>query len=483
MEINSLKSLLDCKIDDFDDQVMKSGLELFINVNEQECKYGIMQILTSVLMCGKEYSDETMEKYDECCEIYLTNACNLLRQSRIHEWDKFAVENGNYILYNTKLYIFRHSDEDGGEMDEKMYTKIAMIMTNLAFKDIIDEYFVYSVFKWYYKTETEILRLHIVYFLQNVYLDDDWIDNDEFTEQYVECIQDFIKKYYIQYPLLSMELLTDAKRLFCLNKDWVDLVLSLMEQNVEHYEIFKKCILYLNRINDKNLIEYIVENSVSKMIVNKAIHTEDDTIFYLLTSMFMNFTSCVDTEKPCEFYYKYVYHRMMNQEKMIEVYPKHVLFALSNIVCEKVNAEFINVKDILSYITNVIKHYDECEELCVEIYHIIENLRDMLSSFKEVVSNKEFMDAYAEWIYMRNIKMYKLTRGMFHYIAYNPEYHYLYKSRLSERVMELSRDSYMYKRIVNRYMNFTLEQKCAKLLYKMGKIDTEDLEVLDVTIY
>lgn len=506
MEINSLKSLLDYKIEDIDDHVMKSALELFINVKEHECKYGIMHMLTGVLMSngsnggsngssigsigsigssgssgGEKYSSETMLKYYECCKIYLKNTCHLLRRSPIHEWDKFAIENGNYILYNAKLYISFSHERD--KLDERMYTTIFMIMTNLAFKDIIDDFFVNHALKWYYKTENEMLRLNIVYFLQNVYLDDDWIDNDEFTEQYTECMKHFINKYYILYPLLSMELLIDGRVLFPLSKHWVDLILSLMEQNVEHYEIFEKCVVYLNYINDTDLIEYILQRTAVKMIVNKAINTEDEAILYLLTNMFVTFTSCVDTEMPCEFYYKYIFHKMMVQEKLIKVYPKHVLFGLSNIVSETVNTLFINVNDVLSYVSNVIRYYDDCEELCVDIYYIIDNLRNVLSSFKEIISHANFIDAYARWMYMGDIKIYRLTRIMFHYIAYNPEYHYLYKSILSERVMELSRDSYMYKRIVNRYMNFTLEQKCAKLLYKMGKIDVEDLEALDITIY
>lgn len=474
MEINSLKSLLDYKLEDIDDHVIQSGLELFINVKEQECKYNIMQVITSVLMGGKICSDDTLKKYDKCCEIYLTDVCRLVRRTNIQEWDNFAVDNAKYILYNSKFHISRNL-----VISENMYIIIFRIMTNLAYKDIIDEYFVNCAFNCYDKTENETLMVNIMYFLQNVYLDDDWTENDEFTETYVQCIQHFIRKYYITYPLLCMELLSDGRVLFQLNTEWVDLILSLMEQNVEHYEIFEKCIVYFNYIRDENMMEYIVKSTIVKMIINKAINTSDDTILYLLTNMFVNFTSCVHTELPCEFYYKYIYNRMKGN---LDVYPKYMLFGLSNIVSVEVNTNFVNVNDVLSYVANVIKYYDDCQELCADIYYLIDNLRNV-SSFKEIVTHKQFMNTFAGWMYIKNIKMYILTRMMFHYIAYNPEYHYLYKSLLSERVMELSRDSYMYKRIVNRYMNFSLEQKCAKLLYKMGKIDDDDLEALDVTIY
>lgn len=478
MDINSLKSLLDYKIEDIDDNVIESGIKLFKNVKEQACQYDIMRVLTNILMSGKKCSDGTLDKYDECCQIYLRNTCRLIRRPKIQEWDNVVIENAKYILYNSKLYISRFDT-----LDENMYTTIFKIMTNLAFKDIIDEYFVYYAFNCYNEIENESLRVNVVYFLQNVYLDDNWINNEKFTEKYTKCIQHFIHKYYIIHPLLSMELLNDAKILFPQNREWIDLILSLMEQNAENYEIFEKCVIYLNNISNVDMMKYIVESTIVKMIINKVINTGDDTITFLLTKMLVNFTSCVDTEVPCEFYYKYIFNRLIIQEKLIDIYPKYILFGLSNIVCEKVNFDFININDVLSYVANTIIFYNDCQELCIDIYHIINNLKDVLSSFKEIISHKKFMDTYAGWMYMDDIKLCRVTRMMFHYIAYNEECHYMYKSLLSERVMELSKDSHIYKRIVNKYMNFSLEQKCAKLLYKMGKIDSNDLEALDVTIY
>lgn len=477
MKINSLKNLLDLKIEDIDDSVIQSGLELFGNVHETECKFAIMRILTSVLMSGKMCSDDTIIKYNQGCELYLKHVCRLIRRPTIKDWDKFAIENSVYILYTCKFYCSYQ------EPNDEMQNIIFKIMTNLAYKDIINKYFVDYAFSCY-KEVNEGVRVNIVYFLQNVYLDDDWIDDDEFIEKYRECITHFIRTYYIIHPYLSMELLTDARMLFPINREWIDLILSLTEQNVENYETFEKCIIYLNSISNSWMMDYIVQSPIVKMIVNKALNTNDDTIIYLLTNMFLTFTSSEETEVPCEFYYKYIFHRMIVQEKMLDVYPRHILFSLSNIVCTNTNIKFINVNDILSYITYVIRNYNEIEcALDTDIYYLIENLR-VLISFKEILAHKEFMDAYAMWIqYNGNIKIYRITRMMFHYIAYNPEFHYLYKSTLSEKVLELANKSYMYKRLVNRYMNFTLEQKCAKLLHKMGKIDDNDLEVLDITIY
>ena len=50
MKITSLKSLLDLRLEEFDNNVIQSGLELFKNVTESECKHGVFQILTSALM-------------------------------------------------------------------------------------------------------------------------------------------------------------------------------------------------------------------------------------------------------------------------------------------------------------------------------------------------------------------------------------------------------------------------------------------------
>jgi hypothetical protein len=477
--ISSLKSLLDYNIKDIDDNVIESSLEYFKNVKEEECKYGIIRVITSVLMSYKKCSDNVLNKYDECCEIYLKSVCSLLRQHKIHKWDDFAIANADCIIYNCKLYISRHCSS--GQLDNDMCIAIFMIMTNLAYKDIIDGYFVYYGFILYNETDNEKLKVSIVYFLQNVYLDENWIDDDEFTDKYVECIQNFIRKYYINYPLLTMELLNDARILFPINTDWLDLILSLMEQNVEYYKVFERCVIYLNHIEDTLLLEYIVESTKAKMIINKAINTNDDYILYTMTNMFVNFTSCLETELPCEFYYNYIFKYILNRN-VIDVYPKYILFGLSNILCEKENYSYINVNNVLTYVANVIKEYDDCQELCTEIYHILDNLRNALS-FKEIIEHDVFMDAYARWDYMTDIKIYRITRMMFHYIAYNEEYHYMYKSVLNNRVMELAKDSYMYRRLINRYMNFSLEQKCAQLLYKMGKIDDEDLEALDITIY
>lgn len=370
-----------------------------------------------------------------------------------------------------------------------VYYDIFTIMTNIAYENVIYKEFVELAMHMYLEhVAFPELDCEILYFLRNVYFDEVGIAylSGDFLSTYVI---NFVTRRADVYPELAAELLGNFTRFMneegLVTKQLIDLALRIVEEYSDTDWAWNHIHVFFKYISDFQLLDYMVAHPLAKLLAENTIAHESDNVFNLIR-LFSSATTSNSTELPCQFFYTSIFAPF--HKKGMDVYPRYMLLALSNILASNVNMEFVDIELVIQYVVDVLEMYPTSTDLYEDIFFVMDNMNHM-GLVAALVHNAEFMDHFHTWIshvdcsHVKAEFLYRSIAHIFRAIAQDESLWYHFDLELGTEVRRLGhRSNEVYKTVCNS-MNCTLQQKCALVLVQHNKISLDDLKALDVTIY
>ncbi len=370
-----------------------------------------------------------------------------------------------------------------------VYYDIFTILSNIAYEDIVYKEFVELAMHMYLEHVTfPDLDCEILYFLRNVYFDKVGITylSGDFLSTYVI---NFVTRRADVYPELAAELLCNFTRFMneegLVTKQLIDLALRIVDEYSDTDWAWNHIHVFFKHISDPKLLDYMVGQPLAKLLVENTFANEPENVFNLIR-LFSSATTSNSTELPCQFFYTYIFEPF--QKKGMDVYPRYMLLALSNILATNVNLEFVNLDLVLNYVVDVLETYPTSSDLYEDIFFVMDNMNHM-GLIAALIHTPNFMDHFHTWIslvdcsHVKSEFVYRSIAHIFRAIAQDESLLYHFDSDLGTEVRKLGHKSdEVYKTVCNT-MHCTLQQKCALLCYNHNKISLDDLKALDVTIY
>ena len=231
-------------------------------------------------------------------------------------------------------------------------------------------------------------------------------------------------------------------------------------------------------------MEYIINNLDT--FIKHCIHTKQHLL--QITQLYVNFTASDITEYPCEYFYKHVFIPI----KDLPIYPLYMLHCLSNVISIKSNLQFVNVDHVVNYITQVLRLYSDNPRLYEEFWYMFENINE-INWLHHFVYNSKFMKFFSHWlnvIIARKIYtkeqldfIYKIIKLVIFIISKHEDLHFYFNQEFGKRVIQYSYTSSLLRTAIVKYMNCTLQQQCALVLYNHRKITISELDELNIHLY
>lgn len=424
---------------------------------------------------------------DEFSQILLDNGFSKCLPRYIHDWDlHLKLKRGyiedtsevNILLQMLQLYIKINPEYNVDTMNT--YHKLFDVCSNLSFNNIHDYKLIDVARTMYFKyPDASQLHIEIIFFLSNVYIDD---NVNVFVPDYDKYANHFITTYESVYDDTIMDILEYYKP-----NEFVpsvlDVAMQLLRDNLENTNNHNRILRFYRYIsNDKDSIEYICNHSITKRMIRHSIQIGMHVFF--LSRIFSYFTSHKDTELPCEFYY----NQFIVPFERVQIYPSHTLFSLTNILAVQENYSFIDITTITKFLTWCFSNYNDDSRLYTDLYHTIFNLYEG-RHLHYILHDSEFVNALKSWMYEIEYAngdkndAYDIIKYICKTISQHDELQYLFNTEFTGVVLALAHKTCVLHDTVERYLNCTLQQKCALLLYKKNMIKSDELAELDIHIH
>lgn len=461
------------------------SIELYTLTSDTILRKDIIFYLISLFYTDDNFKQELIDNgFIKCLSIY------------IHDWDMFlrsqfgilSTENTseiNIVFSMIKLYIQYNLEYNTDTMN--IYHSIFAVCANMSFNNMNDAEMIHVAKTMYFKYPDESqLHNEIIFFLSNIYLDN---DADTYIPDFDVYAIHFISKYYTM-PAYDNTIM-DIFEIYKPNPDnyynvnLINIAIKFLNDNLHISKNYNRISKYFLTIADnKDCSDYISTHPLVKRMVQYCMQT--DTHLFNLSRVFCGFASNVDTEIPCQFYYNYFIVPIVELQR--EVYPRYNLFALSNILAVQDNYQFVDMHIVTKYLSTIFKSYHDDLGLFVELYHNIVNLYEA-KHLVYCLQEQEFVDSFIIWINELGDSFNHYTHDIIKYMCKTISMHddlmYLFNTGLGTSLCTVIhywsddeiRDD------IERYMNNTLQQKCALILYKKNMIHLRELEELDVRLF
>lgn len=408
----------------------------------------------------------------------------------IHDWDSCLKDKRGYIDNDKnevniacemfKLYIQCNPEYNVDTMDT--YHALFSTCSNLSFNDVNDSVLTNCAREMYWKyLDAPQLHNEIIFFLSNVYLDK---EADVLIPDFNKYANHFITTYNSVYD----DLIIDVLEIYKLDEfvpSVLDVAIQLLNDNLDNRKNYNCIVKFFRTIaEEKESAEYICNHSITKGMIRHSIQTGMHT--YLLTQVYSYFTSHQETEVPCEFFY----NEFIIPSEHRQIYPNYTLFSLSNILAVKDNFAFVDMNIITKFLRACFYRYKDDSKLYTNLYYVIINLYD--SGYLHcILSDVDFIHVFKSWMceteHVDDIgtmsDAYDIIKYICKTISQHDELHYIFEDQaFINIVLDVANKTHTLHDI-EQYLNCTLEQKCALLLYKKNMIKLTELQELDVHIH
>jgi hypothetical protein len=454
------------------------SIDLYMSCDNKRLRREIIYFLINIYYDDNFINELMDNNFAKCLPMYICDWDEYLREKRGILYEKCEA---NILCEMIKLYI---QYEPEYNVDTKLiYHALFSSCTNLSFNDINDKTIIACAKEMYFKyNDAPELHNEIIFFLSNVYLDK---NANVLIPDFDKFANDFICKYYTLYDDMVMDIL-EMYKMTDFIPSVLDVSLNLLNDNLSNTKHFKRILKFYKTISEiKECSDYICTSTTAKRMVQYSMQTGMYT--YILSQLFSYFTSHKDTEVPCEFFYNQFI--VPFEHKRVYIYPNYMFFSLSNILAVKENYSFVDMVIITNFISTYLYRYNDDARLYTDFYHIIANLYDA-QYLVYCLRDMKFMDAFNSWMckiqYTDDIgtkhDAYDIIKLVCKTISQHDDLYYMFDCPFGDIVLDISRNAYNL-RDIESYMNCTLQQKCALILYKKKMIKLEELQALDIQLH
>lgn len=452
------------------------SINLYLTTPDNLLRKEIIYFLINIY-CDDEFRQILLDNgFCKCLPRYICDWDIHLKLKRGYIGDTSEV---NILQQMLQLYIKTNPEYNVDTMNT--YHNLFGVCSNLSFNNIHDYKLIDAARTMYFKyPDASQLHNEIIFFLSNAYIDD---DVNIFVPDYNRYANHFITEYIGVYDDIIMDTLEYYKPNEFI-PSVLDVAIQLLHENLDNTNNYNRILNFYRFVsNDKDSIEYICNHSITKRMIHNSIQTGMHV--YLLSRIFSYFTSHKDTELPCEFYY----NQFIVPFERLQIYPSHTLFSLSNILAIQDNYSFIDITIITKYLSWCFYRYNDDSRLYTNLYYTIFNLYEA-RYLHYILHDFEFMNALKSWMYEIEYTndiddkndAYDIIKYICKTISQYDELQYLFKTEFTGIVLAITRDVHILYNI-ERYLNCTLEQKCALILYKKNMIKMDELDELGVHIH
>lgn len=338
------------------------------------------------------------------------------------------------------------------------------ILINLAYYDIILPKHFKTAVKIYYDTDNYNLRTEIMLYISNVYRDD--LYKNQVYDIYMDLVENYLLNYYSRNPEEVSELFFDidhpSEKMLDVFIDYLDTCKNFLINSSS----VSKCISAFSKRLTEDNIKYILNHGSFKYFANNIVLVSHTNYLRYYIQIFSYWTYY---SIGSQFFYKLF---LKNNNINISIQDtSYIFFAISNIITEPLDT--IDNEVLIEHIT---KYLSRCNNIEF-IYFITSNISN--DSLGKLLNNSLFIHEFSRWLFRHSSyidhNMKNILSRIFIYIGENPEYHYLY------RQLPICQQN-LYP-IIEKYLHYTLAQKCAILLYNRKNISMADLNILDVQIF
>jgi hypothetical protein len=443
------------------------------------------------LQCGEiiyflinVYYDDTFHQelmdsgFHKCLPKYIDDWDSRLKSKRGYVDNDY--NEINILCGMLKLYIEINPEYNVDTMDT--YHTLFSTCSNLSFNDVNDIKLTNCAREMYWKyLDAPQLHNEILFFLSNVYLDK---DADVLVPDFNKYANHFITTYNGVYD----DLIIDVLEIYKLNEfvpSVLDVAVQLLNDNLDNRKQYN-CIMKFIRIvaDEKESAEYICNHSITKRMIRYSMQT--GIHIYPLTRTYSYFTSHRETELPCQFFY----NEFIIPSEHRQIYPNYMLFSLSNILAVKDNFAFVDMNVITKFLRTCFYRYKDDSKLYTDLYHVIINLYDA-RYLRYILHDIDFIHVFKSWMceteHVDDIgtmsDAYDIIKYICKTISQHDELHYIFNDQsFIDIVLDVATKTHVLHDI-EQYLNCTLEQKCALLLYKKNMIKLTELTELDIHIH
>ena len=461
-------------------RLLQPSIDLYIACNNESLQNDIMLFLTNVFYDDRpQYRNELVAcGFYNCIPIYMVNL-NKVIQAYINNNDRVMkiVSHERKVAFDLMdLYIAQNQYTNS---TAPTYHAIFSVCSNLAFKDIIARKMVDNGTLLFKQYESADLKYEILYFLGNVVHDK---KKGHFLYNYEFYALDYLKKYRTYNSTFSAEIYTTLDN-HHLDDDheFIDISLTILSDNLDtppttphtFDKINNSIYAFYKSLDNPDDADYICRHPTTLRLIQDAIKTRINLEY--ITKLMTNFTANELTEYPCEVYYKSIFTPLLT----ITTNPEPILLALSNIFSKSMNFSFVNLDDVTRYLTRIMTGYRRFSPFCVDMYHIIQNLR-VTNNLVHVLT-PEFVYAYMRCIDSVGSGQL-LYSTLVHVIRTMSQYEHLHHY-FDEPFGRYALGSDQDQDKIEQYMNCTLQQQCALVLHRNNQLNVKDLEDLDIHLY